>query len=84
MIVNYAADHSLDAAAIAFGRKAQDTLRKGSDTGIQQTYLNYAFGTESLESIYGYEPWRLARLRALKAKYDPQRRFNFYNPFTTN
>ena len=44
------------------------------------TYLNYATGDESLESMYGYEPWRLQRLRDLKAKYDPKNRFRYYNP----
>ncbi|KAF2685189.1 FAD-binding domain-containing protein [Lentithecium fluviatile CBS 122367] len=44
------------------------------------TYVNYATGDESLESIYGYEPWRLQKLRALKAKYDPKNAFRYYNP----
>lgn len=43
-------------------------------------YVNYAFGDESLESIYGYEPWRLDKLRALKRKYDPKNQFRYYNP----
>lgn len=45
------------------------------------TYVNYAFGDEPLEQMYGYEPWRLAKLRALKAVYDPKGMFNYYNPF---
>ncbi|KAI1771734.1 hypothetical protein F4818DRAFT_202391 [Hypoxylon cercidicola] len=50
------------------------------------TYLNYAVGVEyqTLESIYGYEPWRLERLRGLKAKYDPHNRFRFYNPIISD
>ncbi|KAE8150125.1 FAD binding domain-containing protein [Aspergillus avenaceus] len=44
------------------------------------TYVNYAFGDESLDSMYGYEPWRLERLRELKKKYDPSNQFRFYNP----
>ncbi|KAK8070920.1 FAD-binding domain-containing protein [Apiospora hydei] len=44
------------------------------------TYSNYATGDESLESIYGYEPWRMQRLLGLKAKYDPHNRFRFYVP----
>lgn len=44
------------------------------------TYVNYAQGGESLESIYGYESWRLKRLLKLKAKYDPNNRFRFYVP----
>lgn len=44
------------------------------------TYVNYASGDESRESIYGHEPWRLERLRRLKQKYDPRNKFRFYNP----
>ena len=43
-------------------------------------YVNYAFGTETNEEMYGYEQWRQDRLLALKDKYDPQRRFSFYAP----
>jgi len=43
-------------------------------------YVNYAHGDENLQELYGYEPWRLARLEALKSKYDPYRRFDFYSP----
>ena len=44
-------------------------------------YINYSNGDESLESIYGYEPWRLQRLRGLKSKYDPTNRFRYHVPF---
>ncbi|KAI1811313.1 hypothetical protein GGS20DRAFT_563641 [Poronia punctata] len=44
------------------------------------TYVNYANGTESLESIYGYDSWRLERLTALKEAYDPLNKFRYYNP----
>lgn len=30
--------------------------------------------------MYGYEPWRLEKLRSLKARYDPDGRFSYYNP----
>ena len=30
--------------------------------------------------LYGYEPWRLEKLRGLKKVYDPKGKFNFYNP----
>jgi hypothetical protein len=48
----------------------------------KKTYVNYVQGHEweTLESIYGYEPWRLDRLRSLKAVYDPENRFRFYAP----
>jgi hypothetical protein len=47
------------------------------------TYLNYATGSEPLESIYG-EPWRIEKLRGLKAEYDPHNRFRYYNPIVSN
>lgn len=50
-------------------------------TGLKlQAYLNYASGDESQEALFGYEPWRLQRLRKLKKKYDPLGRFNLYGP----
>ena len=42
-------------------------------------YQNYAH-SELLQSYYGYEPWRLAKLEKLKAKYDPRGHFNGYAP----
>lgn len=45
-------------------------------------YVNYAHGDETLEEVYGYEAWRVARLRALKEKYDPLGRFGFYAPIS--
>jgi hypothetical protein len=47
------------------------------------TYPNYVLGQnpgETLQSIYGDEPWRLDRLRELKGKYDPYNRFRYYIP----
>ncbi|KAI1405306.1 hypothetical protein F4819DRAFT_501953 [Hypoxylon fuscum] len=43
-------------------------------------YVNYAAGYESLEARYGYESWRLDRLRKLKHEYDPDNKFAWYNP----
>lgn len=66
--------------AVAYGRQGRAILHAGAPAYPLNTYVNYASSDETLEEKYGYEPWRLARLRALKAKYDPQGRFNFYNP----
>ncbi|KAK4098875.1 FAD-binding domain-containing protein [Parathielavia hyrcaniae] len=46
----------------------------------RRTYVNYALGNESLQAMYGYEPWRLPKLQALKRKYDPENRFRFFAP----
>ncbi|KAK0637043.1 hypothetical protein B0T17DRAFT_504425 [Bombardia bombarda] len=63
----------------AKGWRDQITARSGYDK--QYVYVNYAHGDEPLGTMYGYEPWRLERLRGLKAKYDPHEFFNHYNPF---
>jgi hypothetical protein len=39
-------------------------------------------GNEPMEQWYGYEGWRLKKLRDLKKKYDPYGRFSYYNPIT--
>ncbi|KAK0622039.1 FAD binding domain-containing protein [Bombardia bombarda] len=70
----------LTAAADAWSTQVKDLWNGGQPTRRPTTYVNYATGGESLQSMYGYEPWRLARLRALKSKYDPNNRFRFYNP----
>lgn len=58
----------------------RDLMHAGQPGRRLNVYVNYAFGDETQEQVYGYEPWRLQRLRELKKKYDPQGRFNFYEP----
>jgi Berberine and berberine like len=70
----------LDAQAEEFGRHARNLLKAGSGSPEQHSYVNYAHGDESLEEVYGYEPWRLQKLRWLKKKYDPKNKFGFYEP----
>lgn len=45
-------------------------------------YVNYALGDEGLDAIYGYDRWRLAKLRGLKRIWDPKGRMDFYNPIS--
>ncbi|KAK8071484.1 FAD-binding domain-containing protein [Apiospora hydei] len=78
--VNYAPDASLDAAAVQWAREAVDMWNQGQLTRRPTTYVNYGLGDESLESIYGYEPWRLERLLSLKKAYDPHNKFRYYVP----
>jgi FAD/FMN-containing dehydrogenase len=45
----------------------------------QNRYINNAFGDESLSTVYGDS---LERLKSIKAKVDPQRRFNQWFPLS--
>ncbi|KAI6349208.1 FAD-linked oxidoreductase oxr2 [Pyricularia grisea] len=63
-----------------FGRQVRRIWNEGAPDLKPATYVNYAAGDEPLESMYGYEPARLKRLREIKRKYDPHGRFVYYNP----
>lgn len=79
-MIIYEEDQSLDAQALEAAHEMRRILQAGSGSEQSTTYVNYADGTETKEEIYGFEPWRLERLRALKRAYDPQERFSFYAP----
>ena len=71
----------LAAVAYDYGHQARDLFHAGDAPGrTLNTYVNYASTDETPEMLYGYEPWRLEKLRRLKKKYDPKGKFNFYNP----
>ncbi|RYP28803.1 hypothetical protein DL768_011224 [Monosporascus sp. mg162] len=74
-------DTSLEPVADAWVRGWRERLIDPEHSGYDQqaTYVNYGHGDESLEAMYGYEPWRLERLRNLKRRYDPHGFFNHYN-----
>ena len=76
----YSPNTSLDNLAISWARQIRDLMQSGQPGRKLNAYVNYAFGDEGQQAVYGYEPWRLARLQGLKRKYDPQGRFNFYEP----
>jgi hypothetical protein len=77
---NKLADPALDAKALAFGEKLRQIIWSGSGQSELHAYVNYGNGTEKPENWYGYEPWRLQKLAALKKRYDPQGKFKFYAP----
>ncbi|KAL2867465.1 FAD-binding oxidoreductase [Aspergillus lucknowensis] len=81
VLVTYEPDDSLDEDAIAFGKQLRQHSADGHPGEEQHVYVNYAFGDEPVEQMYGYEPWRLERLRETKTKYDPDNVFRFYNSF---
>ncbi|KAI0532876.1 hypothetical protein GGR58DRAFT_522395 [Xylaria digitata] len=75
-------DSGLLDSALDWAKATWDIWVAGSDPVEPKIYVNYAKGHdyETKEAVYGYEPWRLARLRRLKAKYDPHNRFRYYVP----
>lgn len=78
-LLTYAANASLDAEASEIGEKMRSTLME--ETGLKlNAYVNYARGDESLEAVYGYDKWRLEKLRRLKAEYDRAHQFDFFAP----
>lgn len=78
-LLTYAANSSLDQQAFEIGQGMRQALLNG--TGLRlNAYVNYARGDETVEAVYGYEEWRLQKLRRLKKVYDPFGRFNFYEP----
>lgn len=68
--------------ALAINAQIKDALYSGVDAakGKRHAYTNYAIGTESLPEIYGYEAWRLQKLKGLKKAYDPLAKYKFFNP----
>ncbi|KAJ5713440.1 uncharacterized protein N7483_010621 [Penicillium malachiteum] len=81
LIIYQPTDKERDAQGVTFGENLRQIVFRGSGQDEMFSYVNYAFGNEAPEAWYGYESWRLERLRSLKAKYDPNGRFNFYAPF---
>ncbi|KAI1157043.1 hypothetical protein F4825DRAFT_471459 [Nemania diffusa] len=71
------------ASAQAWAKGHWDIWTAGHPGSEPAVYVNYAVGLEyqSLEDIYGSEPWRLQKLRRLKAKYDAGNSFRYYNSF---
>ncbi|GKT47127.1 FAD-linked oxidoreductase chyH [Colletotrichum spaethianum] len=55
-----------------------------SGYGRLQQYVNYGNTTSTMrdppEALYGYDSWRLEKLRALKRRYDPENVFRWYQP----
>lgn len=79
-ILSANASSSLTDAAWEWANEVKGQWNDGQPERLPDAYVNYANGFEPIEQKYGHEPWRLERLRGLKAKYDPNNRFRFYNP----
>ncbi|KAF1937819.1 FAD-dependent oxygenase [Clathrospora elynae] len=62
------------------GKAIWEVLLEGSRTPNLDAYVNYVSKGESVQDIYGHEPWRLEKLRGLKRKYDPANTFRYFAP----
>ncbi|KAK6073257.1 FAD-dependent oxygenase [Seiridium cupressi] len=79
-VISYAVNKTLDDKSIEFGNGLRQALHAADRSTELHAYVNYAHGDETLQEVYGFEAWRLARLQTLKEKYDPMNRFGFYTP----
>jgi hypothetical protein len=73
-------DPKTTADGYAYGEKIRSSFFAGVGKAKKHTYVNYAIGTESFEQMYGYEDWRVKKLKSLKKTLDPKNRFGYYNP----
>lgn len=75
----YATSNRLETMAKNTGEQLRRILIDGAkDLGGHYSYVNYAFGGEPVEDVYGKK--NLARLRKLKREYDPDNKFRRYVP----
>lgn len=72
-------DDDVADAADAWAQTQRDELEEVSGYDKLYVYQNYAHGDEPLEAIYGYEAWRLEKLKMIKRAYDPRDVFNGYH-----
>ncbi|KAF8847502.1 FAD-binding domain-containing protein [Acephala macrosclerotiorum] len=79
-VMVYTPNSTLDAIAIQAGKDLRQILHKATGREHMHSYVNYAHGDESLQEMYGFERWRLEKLRALKGLWDPKGKFGFYAP----
>ena len=83
--INYPIEsEGLKQQAIAFGEDIRSIFHQATGRDELHAYVNYAYGSEDLKNVYGYEDWRQERLKYLKNKYDAKNRFGFYAPIPVN
>lgn len=74
------ASSDVENRAKELGGRLRDMLQAGSGrAGKAAAYVNYGYGDEDEGQFYG-DAARVAKLAALKEKYDPTDRFSFYAP----
>ncbi|KAL2016663.1 hypothetical protein VTK56DRAFT_3207 [Thermocarpiscus australiensis] len=80
--IMYKPNTTIDPIAADFGKELRQCLLDGSDDLAHlHAYVNYADGDEPLPAVYGWEEWRLEKLRKLKAQWDPENKMRYYVPF---
>ncbi|KAI0420200.1 hypothetical protein F5X98DRAFT_38488 [Xylaria grammica] len=80
--VQYTPNSTIDPIAEEFGKTLRGFLLEGSDDPKHlRAYVNYANGDEPLEAVYGWDKWRLQKLRQLKRQWDPKNTMKYYVPF---
>jgi hypothetical protein len=79
--ISYKPESRIDPLADKYGRALRQILLDASaDPQHLRAYVNYAHGNEDLREVYGWEDWRLEKLRQLKAKWDPENKMRYYVP----
>lgn len=61
-----------------WGQEMRDRLQRGSGKDDLEVYVHFANGDEGQKAWYTES--KLSKLQKLKAKYDPDSLFSFYNP----
>jgi fumiquinazoline A oxidase len=73
-------DKKLDGAVNDWGLGMRQQLSAVSGYDKLHVYQNYAKGDEAPEAVYGYEAWRIEKLKEVKRKYDPHNHFKGFCP----
>ncbi|KAK6367981.1 hypothetical protein LTS17_010134 [Exophiala oligosperma] len=77
MTIPYWEDPSMDREVQAYGSGIRNMFKNTSGFNPDKMYINFAYGDEPLEEIYGDS---LPRLRTLKKQWDPNGKFNQWFP----
>lgn len=72
---------SVEEAAVSTAKELRSKFVATSGYDNLAVYLNYAFGDETVEEVYGAS--KLPRLAQIKKEYDPNNVFTFNNPLPT-
>ncbi|ETS83868.1 hypothetical protein PFICI_05744 [Pestalotiopsis fici W106-1] len=73
MVIPWYTSKSLDTAGNQFGQDVRGYLNESAGNTQFSAYINFAHGDEALSSISGKS---LPKLKQLRHKYDPLKRFN--------